>query len=229
MEINNKTERIFQKVVTHIKNAIASQDLLSGDPLPPERVLMKELGISRSSLREGFRVLELLGLIESIPGKGRFVRQASFPPPKNEDPGLHLEGAAILELMEARKSLDPAMTTMAAEKGTDADFTRLRKILATTAKDLDDVSHRAQSDYNFHLAIAEATHNFLFVNIVQMEFNLIMATHKQIYTKLQDRQAFLLEHQNIYEAIKERSPQKAASVALNHIERIHATLKKKLT
>ena len=92
--------RIYEKVVDEIKERIASGALRQGEPVPPERQLMEDIGVSRSSLREAFRVLELLGLIESIPGKGRFVRRG-----RGEDGGIpdprKLEDAAILELMEA--------------------------------------------------------------------------------------------------------------------------------
>ena len=72
MEIHHqKQPRIYERVVESIKASIARQELQSGDPLPPERQLMEDMGVSRSSLREGFRVLELLGLIESVPGKQR--------------------------------------------------------------------------------------------------------------------------------------------------------------
>jgi len=67
--------RIYEQVVEELKGLIASGELLPGDPLPPERQLMAEMGVSRSSLREAFRVMELLGLIDSVPGKGRFVRK----------------------------------------------------------------------------------------------------------------------------------------------------------
>ena len=71
----SKTTRIYEKVVEKLKEEIADGRLLPGDPLPSERQLMETFGVSRSSLREAFRVMELLGLIESIAGQGRFVRQ----------------------------------------------------------------------------------------------------------------------------------------------------------
>ena len=71
--------RIYEKVVEKLKESISRGDILPGDPLPSERQLMDDFGVSRSSLREAFRVMELLGLIESVPGKGRFVRHHKSP------------------------------------------------------------------------------------------------------------------------------------------------------
>lgn len=222
MELHHsKQTRIYERVVESIKASIARQELQSGDPLPPERQLMEEMKVSRSSLREGFRVLELLGLIESIPGKGRFVRHAQL---STQSGGIKLENAAILELMEARKILDPAMAAEAARRGTPSDMTRLRRIIASTQADLETIAHRAQSDFDFHLAIADAAHNFLFSNIVRMEFNLIMATHEHIYSHLVNKESFINEHTGMYEAILDRDPELAGTRATQHIDRIYKTL-----
>lgn len=184
--------------------------------------MIDSLGVSRSSLREAFSVLELLGLIESIPGKGRFVRQ---PGPTGCDAqSMPLEDAAVLELMEARRVLDPAIAAEAARKALPSDMTKIRRVLSTTRTGIDEIRHRAQSDFDFHLAMAEATHNFIFVNIVRMEFNLIMATHEQIYTLLVDKHAFVNEHEALYEAILAHDAGLAADMATAHIERIYKTL-----
>ncbi|EHM09564.1 transcriptional regulator [Thermanaerovibrio velox DSM 12556] len=223
--------RIYEKVVEEIKGDISSGRLKPGDPLPPERSLMDQLGVSRSSLREAFRVLELMGLIESIPGKGRFVRRPRHSS-KEGDPlrerGLPLEDEAILELMEARRVLDPAIAREAARRAMPSDLTKMRRVLSSTREGLDDLESRAKGDFDFHLALAEATRNFVFVNIVRMNFNLIMATHDRIYALLEDKEAFLNEHKTLYDAILDRDPDRAESAAREHIERIYKTLQEVL-
>ena len=100
MDATSRQTRKYEKVVEAIRNAISKGDLAYGEPLPPERQMIEDLGVSRSSLREAFSVLELLGLIESIPGKGRFVRH---PQVVSLETGMpQLEDSAVLELMEAR-------------------------------------------------------------------------------------------------------------------------------
>ena len=123
--------RIYEKVVEKLKGEIAAGNILPGDPLPSERQLMDTFGVSRSSLREAFRVMELLGLIESIPGKGRFVRH---PRTISADRStIQLEDSAILELMEARRILDPAIAGESAMRATPSDLTRILRVI--TAKD----------------------------------------------------------------------------------------------
>ena len=214
--------RIYEKVVEKLKESISKGEILPGDPLPSERQLMDDFGVSRSSLREAFRVMELLGLIESVPGKGRFVRHPK--PPAEDEKNIRLEDSAVLELMEARRILDPAIAAESAMRATSSDLTRLLRVLTSTEKRLGDPNQRAQSDFDFHLALAEATHNFVFVNITRMNFDLIMATHDKIYNLLEDKDAFLLEHRSMYEAILDHNVELARETAASHIDRIYKTL-----
>ena len=216
--------RIYEKVVEKLKESISRGEILPGDPLPSERQLMDDFGVSRSSLREAFRVMELLGLIESVPGKGRFVRHPK--PPAEDEKNIRLEDSAVLELMEARRILDPAIAADSAMRATSSDLTRLLRVLTSTEKRLGDPNQRAQSDFDFHLALAEATHNFVFVNITRMNFDLIMATHDKIYNLLDDKEAFLAEHREMYEAILDHNVELAREMASNHIDRIYKTLHK---
>ena len=216
--------RIYEKVVEKLKESISKGEILPGDPLSSERQLMDDFGVSRSSLREAFRVMELLGLIESVPGKGRFVRHPK--PPAEDEKNIRLEDSAVLELMEARRILDPAIAAESAMRATSSDLTRLLRVLTSTEKRLGDPNQRAQSDFDFHLALAEATHNFVFVNITRMNFDLIMATHDKIYNLLDDKEAFLAEHREMYEAILDHNVELAREMASNHIDRIYKTLHK---
>ena len=216
--------RIYEKVVEKLKESISRGDILPGDPLPSERQLMDDFGVSRSSLREAFRVMELLGLIESVPGKGRFVRHPKSP--AEDEKIIRLEDSAVLELMEARRILDPAIAAESAMRATSSDLTRMLRVLTSTEKRLGDPNLRAQADFDFHLALAEATHNFVFVNITRMNFDLIMATHDKIYNLLEDKDVFLLEHRSMYEAILDHNVDLAREMAANHIDRIYKTLHK---
>ncbi len=221
-ETINKPAKIYELVVEKIKVLISNGDLNQGDPIPPERQLIEEFGVSRSSLREAFKVLESLGLIESIPGKGRFVRKARKTDCFTSN--VQLEDEAILELVEARKIIEPLIASEAAKHASPGDMARIRRLLNTTAEDVESLQHRAECDYSFHLLLAEAAHNFVFVNIIKMTFNLIMATHQRIYTLLDDKEIFLKEHQGLYDSLISRNPEKAAQLMSSHVTRVYKTL-----
>ena len=218
----SKATRIYEKVVEKLKEEIAQGKLLPGDPLPSERQLMDTYGVSRSSLREAFRVMELLGLIESIAGKGRFVRQPRIISEDKQQ--ILLEDSAILELMEARRILDPAIAGESAMRAAPSDLMRILRVITATEGHLALPKDRAQADFDFHLSLAEATHNFVFVNITRMNFDLILATHERIYNLLDDKDAFLNEHKEMYDAILDRDVERARDAASRHIDRIYRTL-----
>jgi GntR family transcriptional repressor for pyruvate dehydrogenase complex len=223
MEANVRPARKYEKVVSAIRDAISRGELAYGDALPPERAMIDQFGVSRGSLREAFSVLELLGLIESKPGSGRFVRSPhAFP--EGSSGAVPLESSSVLELMEARRILDPAIASEAARRSSPSDMTRIRRIITSTRENIEDLAHRARSDFDFHMALAAATQNFIFVNIVRMEFNLIMATHERIYGMLEDKCAFADEHEDLYEAITVHDVDRASAAASLHIDRIYRTL-----
>ena len=222
METVKAKTKIYDQVVEKVKKMIASGELPQGSALPAERQLIEDLNVSRSSLREGFRILEMMGFIESIPGKGRFVRKSRGE--GSQSGRVPLQDEAILELVEARLVLEPAIAVEAAKHASPSDLTRIRRILTKTGKDVESLEHRAQCDYDFHLVLAESTHNFIFVNIVKMTFNLIMATHERIYTLLDDKEIFLREHEEVYDAIVVRDLERAARLMKAHVQRVYKTL-----
>ena len=222
METVKAKTKIYDQVVEKVKKMIASGALPQGSALPAERQLIEDLNVSRSSLREGFRILEMMGFIESIPGKGRFVRKSRGE--GSQSGRVPLQDEAILELVEARLVLEPAIAVEAAKHASPSDLTRIRRILTKTGKDVESLEHRAQCDYDFHLVLAESTHNFIFVNIVKMTFNLIMATHERIYTLLDDKEIFLREHEEVYDAIVVRDLERAARLMKAHVQRVYKTL-----
>jgi len=222
METVKAKTKIYDQVVEKVKEMIASGQLPQGSALPAERQLIEDLNVSRSSLREGFRILEMMGFIESIPGKGRFVRKSRGE--GGQSGRVPLQDEAILELVEARLVLEPAIAVEAAKHASPSDLTRIRRILTKTGKDVESLEHRAQCDYDFHLVLAESTHNFIFVNIVKMTFNLIMATHERIYTLLDDKEIFLREHEEVYDAIVVRDLERAARLMKAHVQRVYKTL-----
>lgn len=66
-------DKSYEKVIVYVKDSIADGDLTAGDKLPPERDMAAELGISRNSAREGLRILENLGVLESRQGAGNYI------------------------------------------------------------------------------------------------------------------------------------------------------------
>ena len=214
--------KVYERVAENLKFMIASGELPPGSPLPAERQLIDRFSISRTTLRQAYRILENVGLIECLPGKGRFVRKSRIE--RTPSGVVPLQDESILELVEARMIFEPAIAAEAAKHASPSDLTKIRRILTKTSKDVESLTHRAECDYDFHLLMAEATHNFIFVNIMKMMFNLVMVTHERIYGLLADKEIFLREHDEIYNAVLGRDIKKASRLMTEHVLRVYRTL-----
>lgn len=219
--------RLYENVIEQIMDLIKSDKLKPGDKLPPERELAEKLSISRGSLREAFRVLESKGLIKSKPGGGRFIRELNKEALiDTENIILNLKKSSILELLEAREIFEVKVVEFAAERATAEEvkaieeiFGRVSKKGGTEYRDVED-EEKMESDTEFHLAIARASHNFVFVNIIRLHLDLLKETREKTWQIPGRREEQQEEHRAIFQAIKEHNSKKAGEAMLRHLRNI---------
>ena len=217
--------RLYESVIEQIMILIKNEELKPGDQLPPERELAEKLSISRGSLREAFRVLESRGLIKSKPGGGRFIRELK------KDSSIHaeniilsLEKSSILELLEAREIFEVKIVKLAAQRATIEDINLIEEVLKKMRKEELKDDKKAESDTEFHLAIASASHNFVFVNIIKLHLDLLKETRGKTWKIPGRREKQFQEHQAILEAIIERDSKKAGEAMLKHLRTVRKVL-----
>ena len=70
----NKTTKVYEQVIEQIKSKIKSGEIKKGDRLPSEREMAESIGVSRASVREAIRALEVVGLVESRQGAGNYIK-----------------------------------------------------------------------------------------------------------------------------------------------------------
>jgi GntR family transcriptional repressor for pyruvate dehydrogenase complex len=214
--------RLYESVIEQIMDLIKNNELKPGDKLPPERELAEKLSISRNSLREAFRVLESRGLIKSKPGGGRFIREIRENGHNNtENIILSLEKSSILELLEAREIFEVKIAEIAAQRATLEDIEIIEEALnkMNQKEELKD-DKKTESDTEFHLAIAGASHNFVFVNIMKLHLDLLKETREKTWQIAGRREKQYQEHQAIFQAIKEHNSKKAEEAILKHLRNI---------
>ena len=210
--------RLYESVMEQIMNLLKNKELKPGDQLPPERELAEKFSISRGSLREAFRVLESRGLIKSKPGGGRFIRELKKDTIVNaENIILSLEKSSILELLEAREMFEVKIAEVAAQRAISEDIELIKKSLSNAKKEekLDD--KEMKRDTEFHIAVARATHNFVFINILKLHLDLLRETREKTWQISGRKKEQHQEHQNIFEAIKEHNSKKASEAMLKHL------------
>jgi len=218
--------RLYESVIEQIMNLIKNNRLKPGDKLPPERELAEKLSISRGSLREAFRVLESRGLIKSKPGGGRYIREIRKNGHNNtENIILSLEKSSILELLEAREMFEVKIAEITAQRATPEDIKSIEKALnKMNEEEMLKDDKKTESDTEFHLAIAGASHNFVFVNIIKLHLDLLRDTREKTQQIPGRREERWREHQAILQAIKERDSKKAGEAMLKHLRNVREVL-----
>ncbi|HBY57192.1 MAG TPA: FadR family transcriptional regulator [Candidatus Atribacteria bacterium] len=221
--------RLYESVIEQIMDLVKNNKLKPGDKLPPEREIAEKLSISRGSLREAFRVLESRGLIKSKPGGGRFIREIrENGHDSTENIISSLKKSSILELLEAREVFEVKIAKIAAQKATIEDIELIEKALNKINEEEEELKYgkETESDTEFHLAIASASHNFVFVNIIKLHLDLLKETRGKTWQIPGRREKQYQEHQAILQAIKEHNAKKAGEAMLKHLRNIREVLGK---
>ena len=220
--------RLYESVIDQIMDLVKRSELKPGDKLPPERELAEKLSISRNSLREAFRVLESRGLIKSKAGGGRYIREIRKNGYSNtENIILSLEKSSILELLEARELFEVKIVKIAAQRATIEDTELIEQVLNKMSEEEElKYGKETESDTEFHLAIAKASHNFVFTNIIRLHLDLLKGTREKTQQIPGRREERWREHQAILQAIKEHDTKKAGEAMLKHLRNVREALVK---
>ena len=171
-----REERLSARAAEQIAHIILDQRLPVSAKLPSERQLAEALGVSRTVIREAIRLLEAKGLVEVRTGSGAVVRGIS-PEPVTESITMLLgagdSGVSFEDVQTVRGVLEVAAAGLAAEKATPEDIARLEQAFARMVH-AGTVEEQIQADYDFHLALAKATHNQVFVLLLQALIDILV-------------------------------------------------------
>ncbi|SFU01968.1 FCD domain-containing protein [Pseudomonas marincola] len=227
--------RLSDGIVEQIETMVLEGTLKAGERLPAERVLAERFGVSRPSLREAIQKLVARGLLVSRQGGGNYVSQtlgSTF-----SDPLLHLlenNPSAQRDLLEFRHTLEGSCAFYAAQRATSIDRVRL-----TAAFDaLQECYSRAgkatraeegAADANFHLAIAEASHNAVLLHTIRGLFDLL---RRNVVTNIggmyaqrdETRDMLIAQHRALYEAIMQGHAEQARTLSNQHIDYVQEVL-----
>ena len=217
-------------MIKYILGLIQNGQVKPGERLPTEKQLTEELSVSRTCVREAIKSLESLQIIKVRPRIGAVVLE---PSPSSLINAEHLSTSAYLQrtdaLIEFRKILELGLAALAAEKSTEEDWAKLRKILASheralkidrSAADGDRQFYQEVGEVNihFHKAIAEATRNPIAILVLQAISEPLFERSRKTNEMPGVPEAGLREHWNIYRAIRERNPEKARTAMRLHIQ-----------
>ncbi|MCX4673202.1 FadR family transcriptional regulator [Streptomyces sp. NBC_01381] len=162
--------RLADRVAAILAEEIESGRLAEGDKLPTEVELVKQLGVSRTVIREAVSRLRNAGLVEPRQGRGVFVMPRRTRPLDLEaetGAGASDTKAKVLQIVEVRRAMEGEAASLAATRATPQDVDRMRQSLAAIDEAVAAGGDGVDEDLAFHQSIAESTGNAVMVSTVR--------------------------------------------------------------
>jgi GntR family transcriptional regulator, transcriptional repressor for pyruvate dehydrogenase complex len=221
---------VTDEAIVKIKEMILSGELEPGSRLPPEKELSEHLGLSRNSLREAVKALEVIKVLDVRRGDGTYVTSL--------EPRLVLEAisfvidlhddSSILEIFAVRRILEPAAAALAAAKISAVDAQRLRHLIETV-DELPTVEDLVEHDISFHRAIAGATGNSYLASLIDnLSSDTARARMWRGMTQENVVARTLSEHLAIADAISNGDAELARALTVVHINGVEQWLSRSL-
>lgn len=222
-----RRSKVYEDVAKQIERYISEQ-LRPGDKLPPERQLAELLKVSRSSVRDAIRTLELIGMVEPRQGAGTVVRQAPAHPAVTPISSVLMrKRKSIAELLDVRKMLEPPLAARAATNASDEELDEMEDILRRQQQKMQRGEMAIEEDTEFHYAIALAANNDVVLKVLDVLMDLLRDTRERSLQVEGRLQKSFAGHERILAALKRRDPKAAQAAMCRHIENIeHIVLKK---
>lgn len=224
-------EKVSDGIARQIEAQIVAGALCPGERLPSERELASQFAVSRPSVREAIQKLIARGFLERRRGGGTLVSSqfgTSFTDPLLELLGERPE--TCYDLLEFRHALEGIASYHAAQRANDTDreIIRHRYARLVEAYAQEDYEAEARADVDFHLSIAEASHNVVLLHVMRSLFELlhrsIALSFQQIYRAPSARRTIPEQHAAILRAVLDGDAEAARERACEHIDYVRRSL-----
>lgn len=220
---NKRLLTLSEQIADQIRTAIISRDLHPGDKLPAEQELAEQFQVSRPTIRDAVKILSASKLIVTKSGArgGHFVAEIDLNSLINDisdyiSLSLSLEGMTIDEVLEVRETVELKSCSLAALRRTEEDLKILKESLPDANAALSSKRYYEQ-DFEFHLAIAKASHNRMVITTIEaiiLSLNKFF-THAECPVHL--RSELTAQLVEIYKAIEQKNPELAEKKMKQHL------------
>ena len=212
---------LYQRVTQQIQNLIITGELKPGDKLPSEAGLCEQFGVSRTVIREATRSLAERGLLSAEPGRGTFVTEISC-----EDVwasfGLYVRASdiSVKNLAEIRELLEVKIAELAAERADPEDIAKLEQAIEEMQENIESVEEFIYADLKFHIALAEATQNDMFLCLIGFLVEEVRDVRRASARGLALANIAQNHHRSILKCVKARDGEGAAVAMRQHLQHV---------
>jgi len=218
-----KANRISQNIVEQIRGAILSGELKIGHQLPPEKDFAKHFGVSKSSLREAYRVLEAFGLLEIRQGMsgGAFIKEVDLTTVKDSLVNyFFFQNPGIREYTQIRTFIEPQVVRICAAIITPKDIQYLENNISAMEQEPEGESFRSDLDSAFHKKLVDISGNKIISLIVDSIQTALINIKRIVHTDEDFLKMVCAGHRKIVDALKEHDPEKASAAMIEHINEV---------
>jgi GntR family transcriptional repressor for pyruvate dehydrogenase complex len=213
-----RRNKVYEEVAKQIERLILNK-LSPGDKLPSERELAEMLKVSRSSIRDAIRGLELKGLVEPRQGAGTIVRETSVDAVANPFArALERRKEMVSELLDFRRMLEPPLAARAAAHVSADEVSEMEEILQRQQEKQSQGEAAIAEDTEFHYSVALASGNSVVLKVLDIVMDLLRETRERSLQVEGRPQKSLAGHRRILAAIKRHDAEAAKSAMRRHIE-----------
>lgn len=218
---------VVEQALDKIYDLIIAQDLKTNDRLPPERELAEMLGISRNSLREAIRVLDVLGIIRVDQGSGTVIdaTKVSDAVTRHLSFALMLNRDKLKELFEARLVIETECAGLAAERATPDEIAELRATYAKLVEFRAERSKGIQYELLLHELIVKASHNAVLEKILSSLRQILKESRETTVPSNGVTPATVEVQEKIIDAINRHDQAMARALMYEHIAAVAERVK----
>ena len=219
MNTNNTPNRavLYGVIADKIEGMILSGEMRAEEKMPAENELAEKFGVSRPVIREALNMLRERGLIASRQGAASVITEPDTDTlVKNLNRIVMMKNVAPMQVYQIRMVLETLCASLAAKVCTDSDIERLREINSRVSKSKGDLTLRAVTDMEFHVAIAEITENPLLSMMLEALASLMRPIIINNLKNIDNDNGDLF-HEKIIEAIESGDKNRASEIMREHL------------
>jgi GntR family transcriptional repressor for pyruvate dehydrogenase complex len=203
-------------IVHEIARLAALGRIKPGEKFPPEAELAEQWNVGRSSIREAFRVFQILGVTEAKPGRGTILINTA-PLFALIDWSHFTRAGLINDIVEARLALEPIIAAMAATRADAAGIRGIEDTIEAGRRAMGDEAASIQASLDFHTAVAVAAGNQTLLLTTRLLRSLYMESARYSRRHPENYSTLLVDHEEILRAIRNRDPEAAAAASEEHM------------
>lgn len=225
---DKSSDTLYVQIVERLRQWIMKGYLKEGDVLPSERELAQIFDVSRVPVREALKIMEFLGVVQHIRGKGVFVKKMDINKVLNNidflisDPisGLH-------DLFEAREALESQAARLAAQRRTQEDLDAMEDAILEMERSIHMKRDVKSSSLRFHSALIAATGNVVLIKMYEFLSDLLNYSLQETFKDRARYGPSLVHHKQIFMKIKEKDSEGAVEAMQKHLRESDEAINKR--